>query len=73
MKLEGRAYTPEEKRAIVERLLALWIEYPSLRLGQLIYIGTGGRDIFSVEDDAFIAEITEHIYLLTRRVTRLVE
>lgn len=31
-----RANTPKQKREVVERLYALWSEYPELRLGQLI-------------------------------------
>lgn len=33
----GRAMTPEQKRAAVERLLAAWEARPDLRLGQLVH------------------------------------
>lgn len=32
----GRAVTPEQKRAIVEAILAAWLVLPELRLGQLL-------------------------------------
>jgi hypothetical protein len=35
-KVPGRAYTIEEKRAIMERILAVWEQYPDMRLGQLL-------------------------------------
>lgn len=34
--IPGRAQTPGEKRAVVERLYAAWLAAPELRLGQLI-------------------------------------
>jgi hypothetical protein len=33
---KGRAETPEQKRAIVERLYAAWLARPHQRLGQLV-------------------------------------
>jgi hypothetical protein len=62
--IPGRAHTPEQKRANIERLYSLWLAQPDLRLAQLIFAGTGGRDIFSIEDDAFIAELEERLVLL---------
>jgi hypothetical protein len=49
----GRAVTPEAKGAIVERLLDLWKEHPSLRLGQLIANCFPG-DIYYIEDENLI-------------------
>jgi hypothetical protein len=46
----GRAITDEQKRAVVERLLAAWQRRPELRLGQLLVAGTPGYDVFYVED-----------------------
>jgi hypothetical protein len=34
--LPGRALTPEQKRAIIERVLVAWERRPQLRLGQLV-------------------------------------
>jgi hypothetical protein len=52
--MTGRAETPEQKRAIVERLLAAWLAKPTLRLGQMID-NAGFRAataLFYVEDEA---------------------
>jgi hypothetical protein len=48
----GRAYTPEEKRAVVETLLRAWEAKPELRLGQLIENARGDLTLFYVEDQA---------------------
>jgi hypothetical protein len=60
--MKGRAKTYEEKRAIVERILAIWSSKPELRLGQLL-VGayqqvTCRTDIFYVEDER-LAELVE--------------
>jgi hypothetical protein len=61
--LPGRALTPEQKRAIIERVLVAWEANPQLRLGQLI-VNTLGRNpahpvsLFFVEDEE-IAELLE--------------
>lgn len=49
MKIEGRAYTEGEKRAVIERVFAAWIQTPHLRLGQLI--GNAVGDPYYTEDD----------------------
>lgn len=41
-RVRGRAHTSEEKRAVVEAVLAAWERWPEQRLGQLI------RNCFSV-------------------------
>jgi len=63
----GRATTPEQKRAIVERILAVWEKNPDLRLGQLILVNMNGlgdehaaRKLFYAEDEA----LTERLELL---------
>ena len=53
----GRAETPEQKRAVIERLYAAWLKVPTLRLGQFIYGSTNECDIFGMEDEALIAEL----------------
>lgn len=60
--MKGRAKTYEEKRAIMERILAIWASKPDLRLGQLIF-GAWQRAplrtiIFYLEDE-FLAELVE--------------
>lgn len=60
--LPGRALTPEQKRAVIERVLARWERTPQLRLGQLVsntiaretgYAETADqvRKLFNVEDE----------------------
>lgn len=57
MALSDRALTPEQKKEITDRLLAAWLRTPELRLGQLIFVVTGGRDIFFDEDFSLLEEI----------------
>jgi hypothetical protein len=45
---------PEQKRAITERLLALWLEKPALRLGQLLDDAHAGPLLYYIEDEALI-------------------
>lgn len=54
--MKGRAKTPEQKREIMERILAVWMTVPDLRLGQLVNGTT--RDAFYIEDYE-LAEIIE--------------
>jgi hypothetical protein len=61
VQVPGRAYSPEQKRAVIERLYAAWLKVPTLRLGQFIHGATHGRDIFSVEDEALIAELEQWV------------
>lgn len=35
---DNNAQTPEQKREIIERLYALWLQHPTLRLGELIVV-----------------------------------
>lgn len=66
--MQGRALTPQQKRAAVERLYAAWLAKSDLRLGQLIAIATHEHntengaaslasmfDPFYVEDEPLIA------------------
>lgn len=50
----GRAVTDEQKRVVMERLLAAWMKMPELRLGQLLVAGVTGRDVFYVEDETLV-------------------
>lgn len=49
-----RAITLEQKRAIIERLLQVWLKNPELRLGQLIWNKTCNSDFFYDEDEDFM-------------------
>lgn len=44
---------------VIDTLLGVWEEFPDLRLGQLIEcaVGTGGADVFNVEDDVMIQRL----------------
>ena len=55
-KVEGRAYTYAEKRAVMEKVLAGWAKTEDQRLGQFlenaVYLDNPeGKDIFYVEDN----------------------
>jgi hypothetical protein len=54
-RLSGRAYTPEQKRAMMERLLSAWERYPYLRLGQFLANVADNHDLFYVEDEDLTA------------------
>jgi hypothetical protein len=59
--VEGRAETDEQKKQVMDRLLDAWKRSPQLRLGQLIYIVTGGNAdevLFNIEDFPLVA-VTE--------------
>lgn len=67
---KGRAFTLEQKRDIVERLLAVWLEYRYERLGQLIYnrrvtVGFDGRltGLFNVEDEELVALLEKRKFI----------
>lgn len=52
--IPGHAHTPEHKRAIIERLYAVWMRRPELRLGQLIASVHESPVLVYVEDDALM-------------------
>jgi hypothetical protein len=59
----ARALTADQKRAVLERLLAAWLRAPELRLGQLIDNAVRAKtgclpDLFDVEDEQ-LAELVE--------------
>jgi hypothetical protein len=58
-----RAKTPEQKRDVVERVLACWLKCDHLRLGQLLCNAAGG-DPFYTED----FELAQRAELLSRLV-----
>jgi hypothetical protein len=59
--MRGRAETPEDKREIIERILAVWLSKPQQRLGQLIENARGWNpqvDLFMIEDQD-LADLVE--------------
>lgn len=55
-----RAQTPEQKQEIIERLHALWLRNPELRLGQLIL--NCFRDNFYYTEDFKLIDVLEQRY-----------
>ncbi len=62
-----RAITPEQKRAVVERILAVWEKNPELRLGKMFLDVTTGIDndhtvgkMYFIEDE----DLAERMELL---------
>jgi hypothetical protein len=57
--IHGRAETPEQKRAIIEKLLQIWLMQPHSRLGQLIVNKAPGlhpnAPLYYVEDEDLVA------------------
>lgn len=52
--IPDRASTPEQKRAIIERLYALWLRNPGLRLGQLFEDAAASHLFYYIEDEALL-------------------
>jgi hypothetical protein len=61
--LPRRAKDPGDKQAIIDRLLAVWLKCPRLRLGQLIVNGLQRE-----EGDLFYKEDLDLIELLERMI-----
>lgn len=66
MSIEGRAETREQKAEIIGRLMTLWMEYPAMRITQLIEntrggdngtIGKDSCDFYYMEDFDFIRNL----------------
>ena len=49
--IKGRAHTDDQKLAIMQKITKIWMEFPELRLGQLLMNATNVNDIFYTEDD----------------------
>lgn len=51
-KIPGRATEEHEKRQVMEKILAIWIQNPSLRLGQMLQNSQDirGQNLFYTED-----------------------
>ena len=62
--MTGRAETPEQKRAVIERILAAWERAPEIRFGQLLVNANNASTsasavaLFYAEDEA-LAEAVE--------------
>lgn len=70
--MNDRAITPEQKRVVVERLLAVWEKAPALRLGQLMECARAKRKSHHhISDDFFYVEDEELAAILERFVEQL--
>jgi hypothetical protein len=49
-----------EKRRAMERILAVWMRHPHLRLGQLISNANNGTDLFFVRDADFADNVERY-------------
>ena len=64
MAMNDRAETPEQKRAVIERLYAAWLAAPQQRLCQLIANGTTFHhcdDIFYIEDLPLVRGVEAYV------------
>lgn len=60
MKPDKRAKSVLQKREIMERLYALWLQHPDMRLTQLVRnVYPGDYDLYHVEDFPFIEELEQ--------------
>jgi hypothetical protein len=59
--IKGRAVSAADKKKIIERLFAAWLEVPSLRFGQFMInaLGVDWQKLFNVEDDALATQAEE--------------
>ncbi len=61
--LPGRAVTPGQKRAVIERLYAAWLHQPQQRLGQLLQnaihhpLRSTDSSMFNVEDMDLVSKV----------------
>lgn len=56
---KGRAYTPDEKRDVIEAVLAAWISCKDMRLGQLLCnVMPAEKDLFYAED-AYLVDLVD--------------
>lgn len=70
MNLPRRAISPEQKRAIIEQLLAAWLRMPEQRFGQLLCNSIVGRieasKLFNRED----LDLADDVTALADRVVK---
>ena len=61
--MKNRANTPEEKKAIMDRLYYAWLSTPDLRLGQLLECAKPQEldDLFYIEDYTLTEKIEQFI------------
>lgn len=55
-----RAARDNEKRGVMERVLAVWMRHPHLRLGQLISNANSGHDLFFTQDADLVEKVERY-------------
>ena len=55
--VQGRAETDDRKEAIVRRILDVWMQFPELRLGQLLVAVSRPDSLFYMEDEDLVARL----------------
>jgi len=69
----GRAYTEEQKRAVLDRLLAAWLRAGDMRLGQMLANANAdfsGCDIFYIEDEGLAAKVESFVIRMQKPLAR---
>lgn len=65
--MKGRALTPHQKRAVLDRVLLAWERVPEQRLGQLLTNtfgapqNDGAANLFYVEDEALAEGLERYV------------
>jgi len=70
-RIRGRADTDDAKKQICEAIYRVWRQHPNLRLGQLIFNATAGKNfpscntdyhqvIFNIEDDDLVKRLIRY-------------
>ncbi|KKN65718.1 hypothetical protein LCGC14_0478570 [marine sediment metagenome] len=57
--MKGRAKTSSEKRVVMERILAVWVAVPNLRLGQLLENACDTSPLYYMEDEPLAQAVEE--------------
>lgn len=55
--IENRANTPEEKKEVLDEVLAVWLRHPELRLCQLLTIACTEERMFYIEDFILVEDV----------------
>jgi hypothetical protein len=75
----GRAETPEQKRAILDKIYSMWLQHPELRLGQLLLNAHSvvsnhkDFDIFYVEDETLVEELKQFCTVIQKSADRRIK
>jgi len=65
--MKNRATEDWQKRDVMEKILKVWVENPSLRLGQLILNAIGHTDYIFITEDY---ELVEKVFAFSERYNK---